>query len=86
MNRSKLEQIKTQIDSFDPNEHEQLYTIMKKYTEQFTKTPNGVFVSSENLSDECLEEVEKYIQFCNDQHKRMEEDFKERKTYERLSE
>ena len=86
MNRSKLEQMKAQIESLETNEHQQLYTIIKRYTDTFTKTLNGVFISTENLSSECLEEIEKYIQFCTDQHKRMEEDTKRRKEYERLAE
>jgi len=86
MNRSKLEAMKLQIDSLDVQEHIQIYSIMKKYTEVFTKTLNGVFISSENLSEECLLEISTYIQFCSDQRKRMEEDQKQRKTYERLAE
>jgi hypothetical protein len=78
--------MKLQIDSLDVQEHMQIYSIMKKHTDVFTKTLNGVFVSSENLSDECLKQIENHIQFCNDQHKRMEEDQKQRKTYERLIE
>jgi hypothetical protein len=86
MNRSKLEQMKAQIDSLEPADHQQLYIIINKFTQTFTKTTNGVFVSSENLSPECLEQMEKHIQFCTDQHRRMEEDTKHRKTYERLAE
>ena len=86
MNRSKLEQMKLQIDSLEAADHQQLYSIISQFTQTFTKTTNGVFVSSENLSLECLEQIEKHIQFCTDQHKRMEDDLKQRKTYERLAE
>jgi hypothetical protein len=86
MNRSKLEAMKLQIDSLDVQEHMQIYSIMKKYTDVFTKTLNGVFISSENLPEKCLLEISTYIQFCSDQRKRMDEDQKQRKTYERLAE
>ena len=86
MNRSKLEQMKAQIDSLEAADHKQLYSIISQFTQTFTKTTNGVFVSSENLSPECLEQIEKHIQFCSDQHNRMEDDLKQRKTYERLIE
>jgi len=78
--------MKLQIDSLDVQEHMQIYSIMKKHTDIFTKTLNGVFISSENLSEECLLEISTYIQFCSDQRKRMDEDQKQRKTYERLAE
>lgn len=84
MNRAKKEWIKEQLDKMDSNEHTQVYEIIKKYTDQFTKTQNGVLISSDNLTNECLEEIERYITFCLDQRKRMEEDSKTRKNYERM--
>ncbi len=86
MNRQQKESLKEQIDKLDANEHQQLYTIVQKYTSELTKTPGGVLISSEHLSTECLQEMEKYTLFCLDQRKRMVEDQKERKTFERLVE
>jgi hypothetical protein len=82
--RSKKEWLKEQIDRMDSNEHIELLNIIKKYTDQFTKTNTGVLVSTDMLNDECLIEIEKYITFCLDQRKRMEDDMKTRKNYERL--
>lgn len=76
--------MKEHLDRMETNEHNQVFSIIKKYTDQFTKTQNGVLVSTDNLNDECLTEIEKYITFCLDQKKRMDEDMKTRKTYERL--
>ena len=86
MNRQQKEQLKEQIDKLDANEHQQLYNIVQKWTTEITRTPGGVLISSENLSSECLQEMEKYTLFCLDQRKRMEDDQKTRKTYERLVE
>lgn len=82
--RSKKEWLKDHIDRMEANEHTQVFTIIKKYTDQFTKTHAGVLISTDNLSSECLEEIEKYIHFCLDQKKRMDDDMKTRKSYERL--
>ena len=82
--RSKKEWLKEQLDRMEANEHTQVFRIIKKYTEQFTKTQNGVLVSTDNLSNDCLEEIEKYVTFCIDQRKRMDDDMKTRKNYERL--
>jgi len=86
MNRSKLELMKEQLDKLDTIEHVQVHGIVTKYTKNFTEAPNGIFVSSEHLSEECLLEMEKYILYCADQRKRMEEDLKTRKNYERMIE
>jgi len=82
--RSKLEMLKEQIDKLEVNEHKQIYNIMKKNELQVTKTQNGVLVSASSLSEETLTEVERYVLFCLDQRKRMDEDMKTRKTYERM--
>ncbi len=82
--RSKKESLKEHLERMDANEHTQIFLIIKKYTNQFTKTENSVLISTDNLTDECLNEIEKYINFCLDQRKRMEDDLKTRKNYENL--
>lgn len=84
MNKQKKEWMKEQLDLMDSNQHTQIFNIVKKYTNTFTKTQTGILVSSDNLSSECLEEINNYINFSIDQKKRIEEDAKTRKTYERL--
>jgi hypothetical protein len=83
--RSKKEALKDAIDKLEANEHSQIFSIIKKYTSTFTKTQTEVLVSTNSLSDECLEEINNYINFCIDQKKRMEEDLKTRKGYERMA-
>jgi hypothetical protein len=76
--------MKDQLDTMDANEHAQVLSIVHKYTDQCTKTQSGVLISTDLLNDECLGEIEKYVVFCQDQRKRMDEDTKTRKTYERM--
>ena len=82
--RSKLETLKDQIDKLDINEHRQIYAIMKRANPQVTKTQNGILISSDVLSQETITEVERYVHFCLDQRKRMDDDMKTRKEYERM--
>ena len=83
MNRSRKEALKERLDRLVANEHAQIFTVIKKYTESFTKTQNGVLISSDVLPDACLLEMETMVTFYLDQHKQMEADEAERKTYER---
>jgi hypothetical protein len=83
--RSKKESLKDQIDKLDTIEHRQIYNIIKGYQPQTTKVQNGVLVSTDSLNDSCLQEIEKYVSFCLDQRKRIDEDTKARKTYERMN-
>lgn len=82
--RSKKEQLKEQIDKLDTTEHRQIYNIIKNHNPQVTKVQNGILVSTDTLNDECLTEVDRYVSFCLDQRKRMDEDLKTRKSYERM--
>jgi hypothetical protein len=84
MKRAELEALKTQVDQLDPYEQQQLFLIIKNYTQDFTRTDSGVLVQASVLSKKCLEEMKIYTQFCLDQKRRMEEDNVERQTYERL--
>jgi hypothetical protein len=63
---SKLESLKDKIDKLEVNEHKQIYAIMKKSGSPVTKTQNGVLVSSDVLSDECLLEIEKRVAYYMD--------------------
>jgi hypothetical protein len=76
--------LKEQIDKLDVNEHKQIYNIMKNSELHVTKTQNGVLVSADSLSEDTLTSVEQYVLFCLDQRKRMDEDMKTRKAYERM--
>jgi len=82
--RTKKEWMKDQLDTMDANEHAQVLAIIHKYTEHCTKTQSGVLISTDLLNDECLGEIEQYILFLADQKKRMDEDVKTRRTYERM--
>ena len=82
--RTKKEWMKEQLDTMEANEHVQVISIIRRYTEQITSTRSGLLISTDLLTDDCLNEIEHYIHFLNDQKKRMDEDVKTRKEYERM--
>jgi hypothetical protein len=83
MNRVQLEALRERIDALDPQEHAQLFDVLKRYTDKYTKTQTGVLVSSDALPAECLRELDKMVSFYADQRKRMETDTLERKALAR---
>ena len=72
MRRQQKEKLKENLDKLDAEEHAQVFAIIKKYTDTYTKTQTGVLVSSDTLSDECLVEMEKLVKFYLDQRKTMD--------------
>jgi hypothetical protein len=85
MNRSQLDALREKIDGLDPQEHAQLFEVIKRYTDRYTKTQSGVLVSSELLPVECLQELSTMVSFYSDQRKRMDVDTLERKALTRQS-
>lgn len=83
MSRVRREKLKEQIERLDPQEHAQIFAIIKQYTDSFTRTQTGVLVSSDSLPTECIAEIEKMVLFYMDQRKRMEADTAERKALEK---
>ena len=85
MNRSQLDALREKIDGLDPQEHAQLFEVIKRYTDRYTTTQTGVLVSSELLPSECLQELSTMVSFYSDQRKRMDVDTLERKALTRQS-
>jgi hypothetical protein len=72
MNRVRKERLKETLEKLDPEEHEQVFGIIKRYTSDYTRTQSGVFVSSDVLPDQCLIEMEALVAYFLDQRKRMD--------------
>ena len=80
MNRARKEKLRDQLDTLDIHEHAQVFAVIKKYTDEYTRTQSGVLVSSESLPDGCITEMETLVAFYLDQRKRMDADERARKS------
>lgn len=72
--RQRKEKLKEDIEKLSECEHEQIYKIIREYTNQYTCSESGVLVAAENLSVECMSKIEEYISFCFAQQKRLDAD------------
>jgi hypothetical protein len=73
------------LERLEQNEHEQIFKIVRKYTDEYTRSDTGVYVSSKNLPQTCLDEIERYITFCFDQRAHLEAGDVDRSKYEKLA-
>lgn len=80
-----MEVLRDHLQQLDPNEHEQLFRIVHRYTKEYTCADNSVFVSSANITKECVSEMEAYVRFCFDQRRHLDADSAERMKYARLA-
>lgn len=74
VSRQRKEKMKESLDALSSCEHEQIYKIIRSHTDSVTCSDSGVLVSADVLSDECFEKLEKYIDFCFVQKKRLDAD------------
>lgn len=79
-----LLQLKEKVDQLEEAEHEQLFKIIRKYTRDYTRSENGAYVSSKNLSQECIQEMFHHVNFCFDQRTHLAKDNELRAKYEKL--
>jgi hypothetical protein len=68
----RKERLKETLEKLDAEEHAQVFGIINRYTSDYTKTQTGVFVSSDVLPDQCIEEMETLVSYFLDQRKRMD--------------
>jgi hypothetical protein len=85
MSASAAEKLLPLLERLEQNEHEQIFKIVRKYTNEYTRSDTGVYVSSKNLPTECLAEMERYITFCFDQRAHLEAGDVDRSKYEKLA-
>jgi hypothetical protein len=81
---AQTERIRDLLEKLEQNEHEQIFTIIRKYTHEYTRSDNGIFVSSKSLPTECLDEIDQYIHFCFAQREHLQEGEQIRTEYEKL--
>jgi len=80
MSRSRKEILRDRIDHLGVHEHAQVFAIIKRYTNEFTRTETGALVSSESLPEDCISEMERLVAFYLDQRKQMDADDRVRKS------
>ncbi|NDG29802.1 hypothetical protein EB118_06870 [bacterium] len=81
---SELQKLKEKIDQLEESEHEQIFDIIRRHTQEYTRSDNGVYVSSKNLTSECIQSIEKYVNFCFDQRIQLEKHEELRARYIKL--
>ena len=85
MSGTMAERLLPLLERLEQNEHEQIFKIVRKYTKEYTRSDTGVYVSSKNLPEECLAEMQRYITFCFDQRAHLEAGDVDRSKYEKLA-
>jgi hypothetical protein len=63
-----LEQVKTKIERMDKKKHIEILKILKKYADvRLSENKSGVFLNLSYLPKESIEDLQKYIEYVDQQ-------------------
>lgn len=64
INIKRLDQINNHIEKLDKRQHIEILKILnKKEINKITENKNGIFVNMNELSEECIDEIERYLEY-----------------------
>lgn len=69
-----LEKLHKNIEKLDSEHHLQIAKILYKHNIKLTQNNNGIFVNLNNLSQDIINLLWKYLEFINNQEKYINED------------
>jgi len=64
VNHDRCKQLVKAVESLSKTETEELFKMIHKKTANYTRNNNGIFINLAWVTDDIIEEMENYIQFC----------------------
>ena len=61
-----MDKIISYINTMNDENHREIFLLIKKYDVPFMENNNGVFINMKNVSNECVAEIETYINFVKE--------------------
>jgi len=62
---NQLKKLKEKIDTLEMCEHVELFKIFIKNNIKYTENSNGIFINMNKLSDNCLQDINIFLDFIN---------------------
>tara|TARA_B100001057_G_scaffold320243_1_gene320514 strand:+ start:318 stop:572 length:255 start_codon:yes stop_codon:yes gene_type:complete len=66
----KLKELRDTITELDVCEQSEILKIVEKNNVKFTENKNGVFINMNKLSDQAIEDIEKFLEYINNNYKK----------------
>ena len=77
----ELNDVKNRILELDNSEYIEIYKILKKYNMEHTKNNNGIFVDMNMLSDECVVDIKRLLNYYDELKKKYKIDLNDNSIY-----
>jgi hypothetical protein len=66
-------QLLEKIETLSATEHCEIFKMLCKSKVPFTSNSNGVFIDFTTVKDTLIQEIEKFVLFCHENHKQLDE-------------
>lgn len=73
LTNSEISKMIEHIQDMNPNEHEQIFNILKEHSCRYTENLNGVFINLAHVPNSVLKNIQSVIQFWQDQQTHIQE-------------
>ena len=70
-----MEILRDKIVKLSVDEQCQIFDIFKKYNIKYTETKNNVLISSSNVTEVCIAEIQTLVSFFEEQNKKLNQRF-----------
>jgi hypothetical protein len=77
----EMNDLKTRILELDNSEYIEIYKIFKKYNILHTKNNNGIFIDMNILSEECIKDIMKLLNYYDELKKKYKIDLNDNSIY-----
>ena len=67
----ELQVLKRDIANLDKTQQLEILKIIKQYNGRLTENKNGVFINLSNVSNECIDTVDKFVQYSMENKERL---------------
>lgn len=57
------------IESMTKEHHLEIFKILKSYDIKYTENNNGIFINMNNINPDCLDKIDNYVNFINENKK-----------------
>tara|TARA_B100001057_G_C22830088_1_gene943055 strand:+ start:2060 stop:2287 length:228 start_codon:yes stop_codon:yes gene_type:complete len=60
-----LKTLREKINNLEQYEHIEIFKIIRKNNIKYTENNNGVFINMNKMGEKCIEDIESFISFIN---------------------
>tara|TARA_B100001059_G_scaffold131983_1_gene132154 strand:- start:7534 stop:7875 length:342 start_codon:yes stop_codon:yes gene_type:complete len=80
-NYPQIEKLRNDIEKMAKTNHIEILRILKKGKTQINENKNGIFINMTELTNDALNEIQKYVEYVLNQHSHLDEQEEEKEKF-----